>query len=164
MWTTYGLGPGSSPHTRGAQDVRLAGILLAGIIPAYAGSTSSLYGAKLINWDHPRIRGEHAKLMLNSCSGKGSSPHTRGAPLYYVCNMCSYGIIPAYAGSTLPNPPHYRDGQDHPRIRGEHSSRAAGSPSTPGSSPHTRGAQAMCGILKLVPGIIPAYAGSTLTF
>ena len=113
---------GSSPHTRGT--------------PAPTPSTTP--------WrrDHPRIRGEH------------HAPHPGGARLP--------GIIPAYAGNTMissqswvPVPgssPHTRgtlpshnarleDCGDHPRIRGEHSSR------TTRSSPASR--------------IIPAYAGNT---
>ena len=51
--------------------------------------------------------------------------------------------------------------EDHPRIRGEHFFSIYLASDSAGSSPHTRGAllrgDAFCG----VPGIIPAYAGST---
>ena len=138
---------------------------LGGIIPAYAGSTCAYtYG-------------------INSTLG--SSPHTRGAPIY-MCRgnapawdhprirgehdlmaasaLAVPGIIPAYAGSTLSSlstvtlmpgsSPHTRGALcclcrtvlppgDHPRIRGEHSS-------VDGRDPG-------------VDGIIPAYAGSTIT-
>ena len=134
-----------------------------GIIPAYAGSTLDCKRPSPTAWgssphtrgarlampcprsragDHPRIRGEHP------------APHD---PLRIV-----RGIIPAYAGSTPQNAmcqqfcqgssPHTRGARtttwswgttrrDHPRIRGEHHSWRA--PSLP------------------LPGIIPAYAGST---
>ena len=114
--------PGSSPHTRGALDAAEARV-------------------KEIE-DHPRIRGEHF-------DGPLALAHLRG-------------IIPAYAGSTLPSrrypqdrrgsSPHTRGApldqarhgqalQDHPRIRGEH---------------------VLCTHELLgVCGIIPAYAGST---
>ena len=96
------------------------------------------------NRDHPRIRGEHSQAGARD-----------GAP---------GGIIPAYAGSTLPEDvgdrdlwgpsPHTRGARnsrpwrrlgsgDHPRIRGEHLHRAA-----------RRRRQG---------GIIPAYAGNTGT-
>ena len=70
--------------------------------------------------DHPRIRGEHAKAMWSLRNAGGSSPHTRGALTLWDKQMQEYGIIPAYAGSTLffhcaSKPP-----SDHPRIRGEH--------------------------------------------
>ena len=95
-------------------------------------------------WDHPRIRGEH--------------PHPRGIHDYLG------GIIPAYAGSTMyeraaarnevGSSPHTRGAllsslasrsttRDHPRIRGEH--------------------QAVEQVRRDAPGIIPAYAGSTLS-
>ena len=175
---------GSSPHTRGAPprraraqlvvrdhprirgehvEIRRGIAVAAGIIPAYAGSTD-WYGRQLqvdggssphtrgARWrsssrssaqrDHPRIRGEHGHKVS----------HRRGRR----------GIIPAYAGSTLTkrqqwkltqgSSPHTRGARrvyevgelferDHPRIRGEH----AGAVGDGGG----------------VPGIIPAYAGST---
>ena len=71
---------GSSPHTRGALVLIVALTVVAGIIPAYAGSTFP--GASF-----GRAR-------------PGSSPHTRGAhtPLPHATR--DRGIIPAYAGST----------------------------------------------------------------
>ena len=62
---------GSSPHTRGAQ-IRAHGPDPAGrIIPAYAGSTSIVFHAHSIAWDHPRIRGEHS---WKSLQYQGSPP------------------------------------------------------------------------------------------
>ena len=139
--------------------------IVGGIIPAYAGST--------------------CRLLFCSISALGSSPHTRGAPGRYLRpRRCSRdhprirgehlvkdrgerpgaGIIPAYAGSpeggilkTLPSggsspptrgapgaPPwSRRSPRNHPRIRGEH--RGSTSPAAN------------------TYGIIPAYAGSTMT-
>ena len=50
---------------------------------------------------------------------------------------------------------------DHPRIRGEHVRRAGHARGRQGSSPHTRGARPGRRRRCDVPGIIPAYAGST---
>ena len=92
----------------------------------------------------------------------GSSPHTRGAPAVFLDRAHSRGIIPAYAGSTLEARVSIAFSQDHPRIRGEHSAKAAETTCSPGSSPHTRGARAgEFRIRRLGGGIIPAYAGST---
>ena len=133
---------GSSPHARGAPDrgrsrragredhPRMrgehyqpidAGALLAGIIPACAGSTS-------------------ISLTVLPCV-PGSSPHARGAQLLRDCQLFVGRIIPACAGSTsspftfvLFSPgssPHARGAprsrtwrtrpwRDHPRMRGEH--------------------------------------------
>ena len=70
-------------------------------------------------------------------------------------------IIPAYAGSTTALASQAHSIADHPRIRGEHSSRLS-APSPPrGSSPHTRGAPARFSDGHERKRIIPAYAGST---
>ena len=70
--------------------------------------------------DHPRIRGEHARVVDPVRRGEGSSPHTRGAPSAEGDAGVAGGIIPAYAGSTdyIKNAPEGLE--DHPRIRGEH--------------------------------------------
>ena len=137
------ISSGSSPHTRGAQVDGHRRTAARRIIPAYAGSTrpraSRINGTK----DHPRIRGEHlvvGELVALQC---GSSPHTRGAlvPGHYEHQNCV----------------------DHPRIRGEHPAGAPTSTSAAGSSPHTRGAHLVLSFRAGDHGIIPAYAGSTLS-
>ena len=91
----------------------------------------------------------------------GSSPHTRGARLHLCTKKAGGGIIPAYAGSTLPPASRRRNGRDHPRIRGEHFSSRINVITCLGSSPHTRGALGQLGNRFRSKGIIPAYAGST---
>ena len=71
---------GSSPHTRGAPRGRTSIWLGARIIPAYAGSTSTVPIALMATADHPRIRGEHMPWGEGEKQHPGSSPHTRGAP------------------------------------------------------------------------------------
>ena len=111
--------------------------------------------------DHPRIRGEHFWAWLIWDASWGSSPHTRGAPVYTEECGGAGGIIPAYAGSTQRRTaPSWRP-RDHPRIRGEHSWRRSLPGPAPGSSPHTRGAPVGDDNVFNVIGIIPAYAGST---
>ena len=111
---------GSSPHTRGAPILPVAGDGGVRIIPAYAGSTGASVWARNRTWDHPRIRGEHAIYgeAVHYCPG--SSPHTRGAHLRQHGAGEHLGIIPAYAGSTHMPLRSRRAGRDHPRIRGEH--------------------------------------------
>ena len=113
--------------------------------------------------DHPRIRGEHRLTELRESPGGGSSPHTRGALRLLPQPAGRRRIIPAYAGSTAVVDFSITARGDHPRIRGEHLSWSTSSIGPGGSSPHTRGAPR--GSLAAVgrPGIIPAYAGSTLT-
>ena len=134
---------GSSPHTRGAPKNVFKAISQTRIIPAYAGSTGHLQSRPTFPEDHPRIRGEHPLLRRAVLEVIGSSPHTRGA-------HHSRG-----AASAAP--------LDHPRIRGEHVKNGTFSTGMVGSSPHTRGALFDNGVCRIVAGIIPAYAGSTLS-
>ena len=152
---------GSSPHTRGALVVLVVERLRVGIIPAYAGSTQ--WTASCTRWfrDHPRIRGEHTVPAHWGRIGRGSSPHTRGAPQNAQHGGEFERIIPAYAGSTWPSGSPGTWLRDHPRIRGEHAAGWFLAGRSAGSSPHTRGARSR----RLAVGgprrIIPAYAGST---
>ena len=156
-------------------------MLAKGIIPAYAGNTSSPYRLstawtgssphtrgtrrwsarlRLRCWDHPRIRGEHSR-----AAGRGA--------------RCG-GIIPAYAGNTDVYQAFFT--KDHPRIRGEHDGRehrddhdggiipayagntvklGAWKQEHKGSSPHTRGTHILTNVSPFMLGIIPAYAGNT---
>ena len=134
-------GRGSSPHTRGAPSRIVCRAGRSGIIPAYAGSTSSPTMSTSCAWDHPRIRGEHCEKRHIFYRHSGSSPHTRGA------------LTPPRRRRSLV--------QDHPRIRGEHLAEAHRFGLTRGSSPHTRGALDACDCVRIVARIIPAYAGST---
>ena len=111
---------GSSPHTRGAQVVAEPRPQEQGIIPAYAGSTRFWCRRRPREWDHPRIRGEHADRDTLHRGDAGSSPHTRGAPRPLTPLLLGSRIIPAYAGSTREDQQKIRTRRDHPRIRGEH--------------------------------------------
>ena len=135
------LGWGSSPHTRGARTGWAVPGISAGIIPAYAGSTSLVSQSIHLDPDHPRIRGEHEKIAEAAERCGGSSPHTRGAPFLRPSSPLRGRIIPAYAGSTTPSNARKGQAGDHPRIRGEH---------------HRQRVH----VVKQF-GIIPAYAGST---
>ena len=73
---------------------------------------------------------------------EGSSPRMRGAPFALMWWAARYGIIPAYAGSTV-----YPDVVK--ALLG-------------GSSPRMRGAPVEIGVITAASGIIPAYAGSTI--
>ena len=152
---------GSSPHTRGARLGRPGPGLRRRIIPAYAGSTiDDLEGEDLLE-DHPRIRGEHRRVVETAIASDGSSPHTRGALQEDFAGVAECRIIPAYAGSTHTSVSWSSSRQDHPRIRGEHWSRGGVRMPCLGSSPHTRGAPDREHSKLWIRGIIPAYAGST---
>lgn len=100
----------------------------------------------------------------NPTHPRGSSPHTRGAPLPPSVYRVVPGIIPAYAGSTVTSLTSLVMRRDHPRIRGEHITRAGRLRPPRGSSPHTRGAHRGMDGQTRGRRIIPAYAGSTFRF
>ena len=156
------LGGGSSPHTRGAPSAGPEATCRMRIIPAYAGSTRSGCGTRFSGWDHPRIRGEHMSIGFRPDPDGGSSPHTRGARRRRRGCRRGSRIIPAYAGSTISWSSHPPEAADHPRIRGEHDSLSMEKFRARGSSPHTRGARCRAANPGPDPGIIPAYAGSTV--
>ena len=152
---------GSSPHTRGARVPGDDEGAVAGIIPAYAGSTRHSRPRRIRLPDHPRIRGEHREILGDHLRMHGSSPHTRGAPERRPRHLQSPRIIPAYAGSTSPHLDAAKGSGDHPRIRGEHRLDIPWPQAMQGSSPHTRGARLRHFAPPSPRGIIPAYAGST---
>ena len=132
--------PGSSPHTRGAPERAGGSPAAQGIIPAYAGSTTGAPRCARPQADHPRIRGEHSRLLTCLLILEGSSPHTRGAQQPRHEEELVPRIIPAYAGSTTTSRNGCCFSPDHPRIRGEHDPCPLADWATVGSSPHTRGA------------------------
>ena len=152
---------GSSPHVRGAQQLRVGHGDTAGIIPACAGSTST--GAAILSqWrDHPRMCGEHGAGLDQADCRLGSSPHVRGAPMQNSLRCSVSGIIPACAGSTDGFRRIVRAGGDHPRMCGEHLRQSYPTAFSAGSSPHVRGALDADGRVVAFIGIIPACAGST---
>ena len=111
---------GSSPHSRGTRPGRSKKEAQYRIIPAFAGNTHSCLFRRLLNRDHPRIRGEHRGWMRSRQTGRGSSPHSRGTRTILFVVETFKGIIPAFAGNTLNTPGAERHPWDHPRIRGEH--------------------------------------------
>ena len=133
-----------------------------GIIPAYAGNTWPPAVAWCKAWDHPRVCGEHAVREDEIAFRRGSSPRMRGTPVASVTIRSMAGIIPAYAGNTVPyafRPPSLGD---HPRVCGEHDKKGGFTTWHLGSSPRMRGTQAMMLPAVSAAGIIPAYAGNTL--
>ena len=154
-------GGGSSPHARGARRLGVAKHNQVGIIPACAGSTALAACPRRSRRDHPRMRGEHALRFPPLKYLQGSSPHARGALDVVAVEVGPYGIIPACAGSTPASRPPRSSYRDHPRMRGEHSHETGACDFVRGSSPHARGAPALRGEGAVLPGIIPACAGST---
>ena len=101
---------------------------------------------------------QHVRLV----GSLGSSPRMRGAPFSQESDGWVRGIIPAYAGSTAGTPSRRTDSEDHPRVCGEHCVNLLADYNAKGSSPRMRGALGRRPLWKVYPGIIPAYAGSTV--
>ena len=139
-------GQGSPPRTRGA-DVNVSGLTSAArITPAYAGSCPHLGVGYRAASDHPRVRGELGAFSALAPAGSGSPPRTRGAGGTRRAGGRSRRITPAYAGSWLPTPRHWRPPPDHPRVRGELGGRRVDHAAISGSPPRTRGAGSLtCG-------------------
>ena len=147
---------------RGAHARHITAGRRLGIIPAYAGSTSSAKRHQRYTWDHPRVCGEHSCSSGEGRLQPGSSPRMRGAPTRERVGVGGSGIIPAYAGSTRCPGTWPRRSGDHPRVCGEHVSQQTGIGFNSGSSPRMRGAHEIVGEVGVRRRIIPAYAGSTV--
>ena len=71
---------GSSPRMRGTLLAMAFQPAFPGIIPAYAGNTSSLAWPRASSRDHPRVCGEHCPWIPPAGFSWGSSPRMRGTP------------------------------------------------------------------------------------
>ena len=132
-------GVGSSPRMRGTLQNAIEIRVGAGIIPAYAGNTTSYHLFRRDRRDHPRVCGEHPVTTPDSDTVAGSSPRMRGTLPLQSNPAKDGGIIPAYAGNTRPRPSMASTTRDHPRVCGEHPSLKPYSASFAGSSPRMRG-------------------------
>ena len=108
--------------------------------------------------------GEHQNASRLSHGPLGSSPHVRGALRPSATIGLGCGIIPACAGSTLFCHRFFGRFRDHPRMCGEHLPESAICGHSRGSSPHVRGALVQDFLQGLSTGIIPACAGSTVSW
>ena len=111
--------------------------------------------------DHPRLRGEHPHFYKANFTRVGSPPPTRGTHGAGRFNALTARITPAYAGNTGSLNKSIATVQDHPRLRGEHSSTVPPVGIAIGSPPPTRGT--LCVNVKFIKynRITPAYAGNT---
>ena len=130
---------GSSPRMRGTLYPSRRSARSPGIIPAYAGNTGGESAHVRDIGDHPRVCGEHVRRAGHSYSRWGSSPRMRGTLRRRRCPTGRHGIIPAYAGNTLPAYVRSAIVWDHPRVCGEHVSCQLDGFAVQGSSPRMRG-------------------------
>ena len=134
---------GSSPRMRGTPLVVWGDSCDEGIIPAYAGNTCHAVRQPSLWWDHPRVCGEHDSNAQGNLQQPGSSPRMRGTPL----------VSDVYAEWM----------EDHPRVCGEHAQETERRAQESGSSPRMRGTPSGHIQTDTRLGIIPAYAGNTIS-
>ena len=148
---------------RGTPGYNEAGADTTEIIPAYAGNTFAVGPPSSPARDHPRVCGEHIHLRLSRRWMEGSSPRMRGTPCILLTFLCRIGIIPAYAGNTTRPSLTTVSPRDHPRVCGEHTVFDVFFDTVSGSSPRMRGTRGGAAEPSRPVGIIPAYAGNTLS-
>ena len=91
---------GSSPLTRGTQQSCQREVKQNRFIPAYAGNSASATVTITGTAVHPRLRGELLFQPYPVYRAFGSSPLTRGTPLYPIRHQSQSRFIPAYAGNS----------------------------------------------------------------
>ena len=152
---------GSSPRMRGTPPTMQEVVHAVGIIPAYAGNTPCGTVRSARCRDHPRVCGEHSLYNRIRQRMEGSSPRMRGTRFLRRIVVWAIGIIPAYAGNTIPQFHMLNIPRDHPRVCGEHVGIVHRLINPKGSSPRMRGTPFCTSSLRPASRIIPAYAGNT---
>ena len=148
---------------RGTLDLNHGPLGYDGIIPAYAGNTADDHKQDRFRRDHPRVCGEHLAHERVPPELFGSSPRMRGTQIPPLQGVFSFGIIPAYAGNTPVHNSLATRRRDHPRVCGEHHHQALPKWLAEGSSPRMRGTLLIMTNQRKHDGIIPAYAGNTIS-
>ena len=97
-------GIGSPPLMRGPRSRLIAIVLVAGITPAYAGTTFISDDVRRLPRDHPRLCGDHPGYAGGVHSTRGSPPLMRGPHIHPPHIEHCLRITPAYAGTTWDRP------------------------------------------------------------
>ena len=101
------------------------------------------------------------RLMVGESITLGSPPLTRELLAAHGGRIYNFRITPAYAGTTRTSQDLVMAREDHPRLRGNYFQHATKLSLTSGSPPLTRELlERYKGIFDM-PGITPAYAGTT---
>ena len=97
------------------------------------------------------------------CQDNGSSPRGRGKQPSALLGGCQLGLIPAWAGKTSIGRVPLTIPWAHPRVGGENMKKADAEALKQGSSPRGRGKRRARRQRGSRAGLIPAWAGKTLT-
>ena len=153
---------GSSPRGRGKPSGIWSYTDINGLIPAWAGKTSSIRPTRAETTAHPRVGGENAHARASASWPAGSSPRGRGKLSQRHPTNTPARLIPAWAGKTSCVEVGGKASGAHPRVGGENGALAVQDLCATGSSPRGRGKLFCCICLAIVAGLIPAWAGKTL--
>ena len=152
---------GSSPRGRGKRQQDVTVQDLEGLIPAWAGKTSSVQAAAPPMRAHPRVGGENGDTSRPSRAAAGSSPRGRGKHCVQCRSGACDGLIPAWAGKTSGGESRQGTRGAHPRVGGENVITLSNSSHILGSSPRGRGKRSARCRVASSRGLIPAWAGKT---
>ena len=150
---------GLSPRMRGSHAGAPGELLLAGIIPAYAGKPPPGRSPARADRDYPRVCGEALLRRVRRQGYPGLSPRMRGSRDAGLAESGCGGIIPAYAGKPRARWFSGTRGGDYPRVCGEAAYLWVKGMLDAGLSPRMRGSRAEGKVFYRLAGIIPAYAG-----
>ena len=117
---------GTSPRTRGKQDIMNPVVMPSRNIPAHAGKTAAAGAPQVSSEEHPRARGENLTAKVGASYEEGTSPRTRGKPMKTMTISLAPGNIPAHAGKTILLRKTVTETREHPRARGENSIESLG--------------------------------------
>ena len=152
---------GTSPRARGKRHQCRVLPSCGRNIPACAGKTISCQLRRLIAQEHPRVRGENSAYRWFSNSPSGTSPRARGKHQLSCLMAADLRNIPACAGKTHTTPYRRREGEEHPRVRGENPTTPLGAIGFAGTSPRARGKRFFVAKMHAFVRNIPACAGKT---
>ena len=130
---------GSSPRGRGKRDNTQQFFPHFGLIPAWAGKTTSILKRWQVYWAHPRVGGENSLSHTHARVTHGSSPRGRGKPSGKRVPRAARGLIPAWAGKTILHRLARCCVAAHPRVGGENYNAGSAHVLHAGSSPRGRG-------------------------
>ena len=178
----WGKSPGSSPRGRGKPHGARSGIPRDGLIPAWAGKTSSSASPRPPSRAHPRVGGENGNGPTAGNPMYGSSPRGRGKLSRFRLLFANHLAHPRVGGENLAfvvpmvlvggSSPRGRGKLSrfrllfanhlaHPRVGGENYSSLLSTCRHLGSSPRGRGKPRGFLLRDNTPRLIPAWAGKT---
>ena len=152
---------GSSPRGRGKLGWPDVEHLAHGLIPAWAGKTLMPSQTPDQSPAHPRVGGENDWTDPKAPLMPGSSPRGRGKQPLDLMRYLIRRLIPAWAGKTLADNWEVLEAEAHPRVGGENHLMAITNADNAGSSPRGRGKPNISHTHKVLPRLIPAWAGKT---